>query len=509
MLLPIFILTALFLFFFSVLIKFLHKVWWVPIQLQKTMRAQGVKGPSYKFLQGSTTEMTLFRKQALTQPMPHFSHDIFPRILPHLHSWFNTYGKNIMYWFGYRGQLVVTDTEHIKEILNNKDKNYTKREAEGFAKKLLGNGLVTLQDGEKWFKRRKIANHAFHAEGLKNMVPAMIASVEVMMERWKEYEGKEIEVFEEFRLLTSEVISRTAFGSSYEQGKNIFDMLGKLSLMVSRNSYKVRIPGISRIWKSSDEIESDKLEQRMRESIVEIIEKREKSWNGEADNDFLGMLVKAKHDNDTDSKISIQDIIDECKTFYVAGHETTTSLLSWTIFLLSISTDWQEKARKEVLDLFGNQNPQSDAIPRLKTMNMIINESLRLYPPVVALLRRVKQESRLGKLVVPKNLSFTIPVLALHHDVEIWGKDAQKFNPERFSEGVAKATNNNPGVFLPFGLGPRSCVGLNFATNEAKIALAMILQRYSFTLSPAYTHSPFQILTIRPQHGVQIILHPV
>lgn len=140
---------------------------------------------------------------------------------------------------------------------------------------------------------------------------------------------------------------------------------------------------------------------------------------------------------------------------------------------------------------------------------MIINESLRLYPPVVALIRNVKQETKLGKFVLPKKINITVPTLALHHDTQIWGEDAQKFNPERFSQGVAKATNNNPSVFLPFGLGPRSCVGLNFATNEAKIALSMILQRYAFTLSPAYTHSPLQILTIRPQHGVQVILHPL
>ena len=81
------------------------------------------------------------------------------------------------------------------------------------------------------------------------------------------------------------------------------------------------------------------------------------------------------------------------------------------------------------------------------------------------------------------------------------------FKPERFSEGVAKATNNNIAAFFPFGVGPQSCVGLNFATIEANIALSMILQRYAFTLSPAYVHSPIQLLTLRPQHGLQVLLH--
>lgn len=142
-------------------------------------------------------------------------------------------------------------------------------------------------------------------------------------------------------------------------------------------------------------------------------------------------------------------------------------------------------------------------------MSMILNESLRLYPPVVSISRTVKKEARLGKFMVPVNLELVIPILALHHEPEFWGPDAQLFKPDRFSDGVAKATNNNMGAFMPFGIGPRTCAGINFVANEAKVALSMILQRYSFSLSPAYIHSPFQLLTLRPRHGVQVILHPL
>ncbi|KAM1437435.1 hypothetical protein ACFXTO_011576 [Malus domestica] len=140
-------------------------------------------------------------------------------------------------------------------------------------------------------------------------------------------------------------------------------------------------------------------------------------------------------------------------------------------------------------------------------MSMIINESLRLYTPPVSITRKVEREVRLGQLIVPANVDLVISTIAIHHDPQIWGKDVQLFKPDRFSEGVAKATNNNVGVFIPFGLGPRTCVGLNFATTEAKIALSMILQRFSFTLSPGYIHSPLHYLTCRPQHGVQVMLH--
>ena len=142
-------------------------------------------------------------------------------------------------------------------------------------------------------------------------------------------------------------------------------------------------------------------------------------------------------------------------------------------------------------------------------MNMIINETLRLYPPVLNITRKVGRRVKLGNVVLPANLTLSISTLALHCDPQTWGEDAHLFKPERFSEGVAKATNNNPGVFLPFGLGPRNCVGMNFAINQTKIALSMILQRYAFSLSPTYIHSPVHILTARPQHGIQVKLHPL
>lgn len=137
---------------------------------------------------------------------------------------------------------------------------------------------------------------------------------------------------------------------------------------------------------------------------------------------------------------------------------------------------------------------------------MIINESLRLYSPVFHITREVQKEVKLGKLTIPANMETHIPTLALHTDHQIWGEDALIFKPERFADGVAKATNNSISSFVPFGLGARTCVGLNFAITEEKIALSMILQHFRFTLSPTYVHSPVQILTVCPQHGVQIIL---
>ncbi|KAL4639820.1 hypothetical protein ACB092_03G245800 [Castanea dentata] len=230
-------------------------------------------------------------------------------------------------------------------------------------------------------------------------------------------------------------------------------MLMKLALIASRNAFKLRFPGISKIYKTNDEIESEELVKGIHNTILEIIKKREeKVMTGEGNSiggDFLQLLVEAHHDTNASLKISIEDLVDEYKTFYIAGQETTSTLLAWTIFLLAIHTDWQEKARKEVLNLFGKQNPNPDGITKLKIMGMIINESLRLYPPVIAITRKVEREVRLGKLTLLANLLLYIPTLALHHDPKIWGEDVHLFKPERFSEGIAKASNNNIAAFFP------------------------------------------------------------
>lgn len=142
-------------------------------------------------------------------------------------------------------------------------------------------------------------------------------------------------------------------------------------------------------------------------------------------------------------------------------------------------------------------------------MNMIVEESLRLYPPVPFIKRKANKKVELGKLTLPPQMQLYISPLAVQHDPKIWGEDVHIFKPERFAEGVVKATNNNPVAFLPFGYGPRTCLGLNFAMIEAKVTLSMILQRYMFTVSPSYVHSPVQLFMLRPKHGVKIILHKI
>ncbi|XP_042018526.1 cytochrome P450 CYP749A22-like [Salvia splendens] len=491
-------------FFVSlILIRFIYKAIWIPLRVQRMMSTQGITGPRYRLIHGTTKESMVLRQEALKGPME-LSHDIFPKIQPHFYQWMKLYGKNFLTWTGPQPHVVITEPEIAKEILTNQNGVFIKIKSRGNVKKLLGDGLV-MAEGAKWLKLRKLANHAFYAESLKEMIPSMIASVETMLQNWKHYRGTDMDVSEHLKVMSSDVISRTAFGSSYVEGKNIFEMLSKLGFLIFKNADKIRPFEI--FWKTRDEVESDEIERSLCDTAMSIVRKREET--GDYGTDFLGALLRAHHDSDRQNRISLDDVIDECKVFFLAGHETTSSLLSWTILLLAIHTDWQEKARQEVLELYGQKNPTAEGLPRLKTANMIINETLRLYCPVASLVRQGTRRVRVGRYEFPAKMEFHIPPLALHRNQEIWGIDAHLFKPERFAEGVAAATKNNPMAFLPFGYGPRTCVGLNFASNETKIALSMILQRYSFTLSKNYSHFPISIITTRPQCGVHIILQPL
>ncbi|KZV38334.1 hypothetical protein F511_24093 [Dorcoceras hygrometricum] len=351
------------------LIIMLYKLWWIPFRVRRSLESQGIKGPPYRFFHGNTKEIIQMTKQISSTPMD-LSHDIFPRSQPHLYSWSKIYGDVYVFWMGVTPCIVLTDPQLIREILNNKQGNFSKMKTDDYLKKLLGDGILVAEGG-KWSKLRKLANHAFNGDCLKDMTPAMISSARTMVDRWRNYVGKEIEVCEQFRLLTAEVISRTAFGSSYLEGIFIFETITKFITLISRNTFNIRFDGFKRLIPSKDDIEVDRVEQQLRDSILKVVNKREaeasKGQNIGFGNDFLGSLLNVHHDMDPKNRVSIDEIVDECKTFYSAGQETTASLLCWSIVLLGIHTDWQEKARKEVIELFGQETPHSEGIARLKT----------------------------------------------------------------------------------------------------------------------------------------------
>ncbi|KAL3375400.1 hypothetical protein AABB24_006737 [Solanum stoloniferum] len=319
------------------------------------------------------------------------------------------------------------------------------------------------------------------------MIPMMGKSMKEMLDKWSKMSnasGKvEIEVSEMFSTLAEDVITRIVFGNSYEDGKAIFELQAQQMVYATEAYQKVFIPGYRFLPSKKNRI-CWRLDKEVRKSLRKLIEERRKIdeavLSEECPNDLLEVMIKA-------------------------GKHTTSNLLTWTTILLAMHPQWQELARDEVLTVCGARDPPSKhQISKLKTLGMIINESVRLYPPAVAAIRRAKVDTQLGDFTLPRGTELLIPIIAIHHDQTLWGQDANEFNPARFGLGVAQAAKH-PMAFMPFGLGARRCVGQNLAVLQAKLAIAMILQRFSFDLSPSYQHAPTILMLLCPQYGAPII----
>eukprot|EP00271_Cylindrocystis_brebissonii_P015793 TRINITY_DN3880_c0_g1_i1.p1 TRINITY_DN3880_c0_g1~~TRINITY_DN3880_c0_g1_i1.p1 ORF type:complete len:377 (+),score=63.17 TRINITY_DN3880_c0_g1_i1:503-1633(+) len=206
--------------------------------------------------------------------------------------------------------------------------------------------------------------------------------------------------------------------------------------------------------------------------------------------------------------LSNQELMDECVTFLIAGHETTSNLLTWTVFLLSQHPEWQEKARKEVLTVCSHAPPAYEHMTQLKLVTKILNETLRLYPPAAAISRACLVSTKVDdNLTIPKGCDVVVPITFIHRLEAFWGSDAHVFNPERFNEGENKAARQI--AFIPFGSGPRNCIGQSFAVLEARVILAILLQKVQWRLAPGYRHEPHLTLTTQPKFGMPIILSPI
>ncbi|CAI5955388.1 unnamed protein product [Closterium sp. NIES-64] len=285
---------------------------------------------------------------------------------------------------------------------------------------------------------------------------------------------------------------------------------------------------------------------------------------GRGARDLLALMLAA-HDEAGNEQMTDEQLMDECITFLLAGHSTTAHLLTWTFYLLAKHPDWQERLRAELKQALTQQGEKgTSAVPTASTaagaadeagsegdrrkhqersqggsggegvgggqeggereedergggeqvtwevvaslrgMGMVLQESLRMFPPVPFLGRTCQQACRLGPYDVPRGVNVLIPVALLHYDPRFWGPQALRFNPDRFAKGTDEACSH-PQAFLPFGSGPRICIGNNFALTEAKVVLAHILRQFSWRLSPAYKHSPISAVTLRASFGMHLM----
>ncbi|XP_020572675.1 cytochrome P450 734A6-like [Phalaenopsis equestris] len=510
-------------------LRLINILWWRPKRIEEHFAKQGIRGPPYRLFIGNLREMVSLMLEASSKPMaPKNSHNILPRVLSFYHHWKKIYGSTFLLWFGPTARLAVADPELIREIFISRADFFDRYESHPLIRQLEGEGLVSLR-GEKWAHHRKVLNPTFHMDNLKLLIPTIGKTVVEMLEKWAAMSlstssgDVEIEVSDWFQGVTEDAITSTAFGRSFEDGNAIFRLQAKQMAFASEAYNMVLIPGY-RFLPTKKNTSSWKLDKEIRRNLVQLIGKRkedaaadeERKAEGAATvsaKDLLGLMINASSGGrpriGPPPAISVRDIVEECKTFFFAGKQTTSNLLTWTTVLLAMHPEWQDRPRHEVLQICGSHDlPTRDQLSRLKTLGMILNETMRLYPPAVATIRRAKADVQLGVYKIPQGTELLIPIMAVHHDAGLWGADAAQFNPARFADGVARAARHST-AFIPFGLGARMCIGQNLALMEARLTLALILQRFSFRLSPAYVHAPTVLMLLYPQYGAPVLFRPL
>ncbi|XP_028776302.1 cytochrome P450 714A1-like [Neltuma alba] len=503
------------------------KLWSKPRRIRSVLHKQGITGPTPSFLLGNLSEIQKIQSQFSNLSSSSLPDQWFHSLFPFLHQWRKQYGPIFLYSTGNKQHLYVGDPELLKELNLTRSLDLGKPSYLSKAlKPMLGYG-ITRANGEYWSLQRNIIAPQFFLSKIQNMVDFMEESTKEIMRKWErcitESGGKiaEIVIDDDLKAITADVICKACFGSSYAQGNQIFAKLAALQVVLAKSNFLFGFTNL-RFLPTKENREIWRLEKEFEKLILKVIEDRRQEnqrhvkenrkdllqiiIDGAADADISrwGILKKLRREHETKKMI-----VDMCSNIYFAGSESTALLVTWTLLLLAKNPHWQERLRSEILDTFPNMPPHCfqdmDKFRKLKQLTMVIQESLRLYPPGLTAPREALEDIKIGGVVVPKGTNIWVFILALHRDPEIWGEDAAKFRPERFEGGVSEACKH-PQAYLPFGHGSRICVGQNFALIEAKIILCLLLSNFSFSISPNYRHFPSFKMMLMPKYGAPLLV---
>ncbi|KAL3694199.1 hypothetical protein R1sor_007850 [Riccia sorocarpa] len=518
---------AIFLNIVAYLVSVFRVTVWMPYKLHQIMRKKGYSGPSLSWAMHNRDEAAALcinsRQAAKSLPRGTVDHCIRQRVLPHYFEWARRYGRRFvcsprkashcMLWAG-------NEPEVIREVLVNCKKADFGKSQTSASDALLGRGgLVLVSDYHEWARQRRAVRPVFYAGKVKEtgtiMTEVARAWLTSLSKTVLENGGSaEVEMGEQIGMLTKDILARTAFGSDYVKGRRGFDGQHKLKFLEFQTGGYIH-PIMRRIpTKINKEIQ--KTRDQVTKSLMEIIDERRRAVKlGERDSygdDLLGVILadgEAHNSNPMFKKWTDEQLVDQCRTFFFAGHDTVRVSISWVLIMLAHYTDWQQRIREEVIKVLGDDEANFHAGAKLQKLNLLhqfIYETMRLYPPVPQIVRQVVKDGAtlLGE-PVPKNLDILMEPLTLHRNPEYWGKDAEEFKPERFARGIAQACKH-PYAYIPFGAGPRICVAQTQAMTELLLITVMVIMKFRFQLSPSYVHNPTHCIVLEPS-GVQLILH--
>lgn len=391
---------------------------------------------------------------------------------------------------------------HYQHILQDNYRNFTKLPHPTFLLlyPLVGKGLLS-NDGESWLRQRRLAQPAFHRGQIQQMGNIMTAAAERRFSRWEQsaQSGKVIEFDREMMEMTLEIAGRTLFSVDLTgEARDVGEVFGRLNelfvkLVVSPISlYTMRIP----FWPSTRNVTRDV--GALDKLIYAMINERRAAE--EPGNDLMGMLLSAR-DDDTGERMNEKQLRDEVITLLIAGHETTTLLLTWFFYCLGRYPELEKQVQDEVDRTLSGRLPTVEDIPKLVFTRQVINETMRLYPPAYALSRWCAEDDVIGGFDTPASAVITLSPFITHRMPEFWPRP-HEFDPERFSPANEK--DRPRFAYIPFGAGPRQCIGEGFALTESVLVAAAIAQRFRLRIPDGYVAQMDPQITLHPKGGMPL-----
>ncbi|MDO9020428.1 MAG: cytochrome P450 [Deltaproteobacteria bacterium] len=366
-----------------------------------------------------------------------------------------------------------------------------------FMRPLLGNGLLS-SEGDFHRRQRRMLAPSFMPKRLADYATTIAERSEAAQRALRD--GAAVDVNAVMMRLTLEIVGATLFGA--EVGAEAEEVHGALSDAMAQMSRVVRsvIP-IPPTWPTPGNRRGLRAVARLDRVVYGLIEERRRS--GVERNDFLSMLLAARDEGG--GQMTDRQVRDEAMTIFLAGHETTANALTWTFYLLARNPAARERLERELDAHLGGRTPTLADLAKLPYAMMVFKESMRLYPPAYVVARRALRDVEVAGRHIPKGHLVIINIIGMHHDPALF-PDPERFDPERFTPEAEKALPKN--AFLPFGAGPRVCIGNHFALMEGHLALATLAQRVRFERSPSAPPAEMEpLVTLRPKGGMPMTVH--
>jgi cytochrome P450 len=444
-----------------------------------------LRRPEYRFPPGFQRNLLWFALRRFRPANPIF---LFQHLV-------DEYGDIAHYKIGWNHILFLNHPDYIREILVVQNDNFIKERTVQRTKMLLGEGMITAE-GAKHRTQRQVAQPAFHRQRIPEYANTMVREAVSARDSWRD--GQERNIAIDMMHLTLNIVASTLFatdlrGEVDELADSINRIMGLYNFLVLLPAAEwlvhVRPPGLAAFVRAR---------KRIDEVVYRMIEahRRQHSDSGS----LLDMMLAAAPEHTPESEQSLRD---QVITIFLAGYETVANSLSWTWYLLSQNPDCERRFHEEIDRELQGRTPTFDDIPRLRYVEMVMAESMRLYPPAWAMGRYAQKDFRLGDYFLPAKTTVLMSQFIMHRDARYF-PDPLRFDPERFTpEAKARRTKF---TYFPFGAGFRQCIGESFAWMEGVLLLATLGQKWKMKLVPGHKVEPEPLITLRPKYGMKMLV---